>query len=103
MTQRVLVFRSPAGPSEPGFSISLTENSQGLTVQQWLDFTGCVPKSIKQGIVDGEAAIFCTSEAGEIPTSAALFEHAGTMFYVTSALMTPAEFELLIGSLRLEA
>lgn len=100
LKQRVLSFRSQSDPNRARFSISMSD-SEGLTLEEWLQFTACVPKTIEQGTVAGQRALFCTSDPALVPEAAALFEHAGTMYWLTSIFMTPSEFDSLINSIEL--
>lgn len=85
----------------PGFSLSMTENRDGLSLEGWLQFTACQSDTVEPTMVDGRQALTCTSQPAQIAEHAAWFEYNGTMLYVTSGSMTRDDFEFLIGSIRL--
>jgi hypothetical protein len=101
---RVLLFKSQSEPSR-GFAISISPNEEGLTAEEWLsDNAACLPKTIKQGTIDGQAAAFCTSQPEKIPEAAVAFAHMGNVIFVTSIMPAfgyESEFDLVIASLEL--
>jgi hypothetical protein len=101
VTRRVVEFRSSTDPKGPRFAISITENSEELTLEEWLQFTACVRETIVYGRVDGQDAIFCTSLPEEIPEYAVLFQHMGRMVYLTSIFMSQTDFDALVNSIDL--
>ena len=99
--RRAIEFRSPEDPSR-GFAISVSANPKGLTPELWaLEFTACLPKTIRQATVAEKAAVFCTAEPLDGKFEAgAVFAHGGSIFFISSTIV-PSEFELMVGSFRL--
>jgi hypothetical protein len=106
LNERVFQFRSPSQPTR-SFSISISSNPTGLTPEQWLlGKAACLPKTMAQGSVDGQAAASCTSRPEEIPEAAMAFEHMAKIVFITSVMPAfgfESEFEAVMASLRLSA
>ena len=99
--ERDLEFRSAGDPPRLVLVVAMVENNRGLTLDQWvLEYAACLPETVEQNTLAGKNALFCTSAPAEVPEAAVAFEHKGMMFLIRS-LMPPAEFDLLIASLRL--
>jgi len=92
---RAIEFRSAEDPSR-AFGISVSENTKGLTLEQWaIEYAACQPKSIQQGTFGGSQAILCTREVIEgRPHPAALGENADRIFLISGNL-TDSEFSQL--------
>ena len=100
LSQRAIEFRSPDDRSR-GFVISVSDNTKGLTLEQWaIEFAACRPKSIQQAMLGGVPAIACTREVIEgRPGPAVLAEHEGRMFLMSGRL-TDSEFSRVTESIR---
>lgn len=99
-SRRHLQFRSP-NDQRRSFTIGIIETDKTVSLDEWVqEFTACLPETIRDGLVDGERAIFCTSQPASIPEQAVAFQLAGSIVYVTST-MPSSEFEAVIGSVRL--
>jgi hypothetical protein len=98
--ERVLQFRSASDQSR-SFAISISSNANGLTPEDWaLQFTACLPETIRQGTVGGKPAIFCTALPEAIPEATVLLDSSGTILHFSS-IMPASEFDQVIASVRL--
>ena len=99
LNQRAIEFRSPKDPSR-AFVISVSDNTKGLTPEQWaIEFGGCRTQTIQQGMLGGMSAIACTREVIEgMPERAVLAEQAGKMFLLSAIGLTDSEFSQVIAS-----
>jgi hypothetical protein len=98
--ERVLQFRSASDQSR-SFAISISSNANGLTPEDWaLQFTACLPETIRQGTVGGKPAIFCTALPEAIPEATVLLDSSGTILHFSS-IMPASEFDQVIASIRL--
>jgi hypothetical protein len=98
--ERDIVFSSSKDSGHPVFAIAIVENHESLALDEWVaQFSACRPDTTVQGQVDGQPAIFCTSEPLR-PELAVTFEFMGRMLLLRGPLSQP-EFDRLVASIQL--
>jgi hypothetical protein len=94
-------FRSGSDSSR-AFVISVSDNSQGLSVEDWaIEFGGCRPKTLESGTLGGAQAVLCTREVIEGRAGpAAIAQQGQAIFLISARGMSDSEFSQVTSSFR---